>query len=197
MKASIKALDSTFSAPTVPCPLPDELVATIQAFLDKYAPIDEHDSQRFHEDLHALYLRHVAGKPEKHGAFLSLLRILRPAITGEDRLSVWWDAVIKPTLDGTGYKRQQIEDAREFISTVLVYDADSEQNAGAQLSKSFTKKVLDAYIERLDVHASADILMFPENNFVAQELETVLIAFGRKMPKVRIPVCNGMLKSSP
>ena len=71
MKESIKALNTTFSAPAVPYPLPDELVATIQAFLDKYASIEEHDSQRFHEDLHALYLRHVGGQTEKSMAHFS------------------------------------------------------------------------------------------------------------------------------
>ncbi|KAH7398250.1 Hamartin protein-domain-containing protein [Pyrenochaeta sp. MPI-SDFR-AT-0127] len=184
MRESIKALNATFAAIAVPYPLPDELRTTIEAFLDRYDDIDDHDSQRFHEDLHALYLRHVARCEEKHGAFLSALRLLRPAITGETRLTTWWNLVLRPTIDGTGHKRPAINDAREFIQSILVYDAEADRDGEhARLSSLFTKKILDAYLARTNVPSSAEDKMSSENEFVAHELESILVTFGCKMPK--------------
>lgn len=185
MKDAIKALDNTFGAPDVPYPLPDELCATIQSFLDRYDNIDDHDSQRFHEDLHALYQRHVAEDAAKRGAFLSALRLVSPALTGEARLTIWWNLILKPTIDGIGHKRHEIEDAREIVQSILVYDTEEDQNGDrARLSSLFTKKILDAYLVRTDVSSSVENAVSPENEFIANELESVLIAFGRKMPKV-------------
>jgi hypothetical protein len=185
MRETVKALNTTFAAPTVPCPLPDELRTTIEDFLERYDNIDDHDSQRFHDDLHTLYQRHVTASPEKHGAFLAVLRLVRPAITGEARLTVWWNLVLKPTIDGTGYKRQEIEDAQQLAQSILVYDTEADKDAEhARLSKLFTKRLLDAYLARTNVPFSAEDTISPDNELIARELEAVLVAFGRKMPKV-------------
>jgi hypothetical protein len=185
MRETIKALSTTFSAPAVPHPLPEELCTTIESFLERYDSIDDHDSQRFHDELHALYQRHVAASPEKHGAFLAVLRLVQPALTGEARLTVWWKLVLKPTIDGIGHKRQAINDARDFVQDILVYDAEADKDGEqARLSMLFTKRLLDAYLARTNVPLSAEDTISPENDFLSHELESVLVAFGRKMPKV-------------
>ncbi|CAA9964719.1 Hamartin multi-domain protein [Pyrenophora teres f. maculata] len=184
MRELLKALNTTFSAPGLPSPLPDELCATIQAFLERYDGINEHDSQRFHEDLHALYWRHVANNAEKRSAFLSTLRLLRPAITGEVRLTTWWNLVLKPVIDGIGHKKTEIEDARALMQTILVYDPDLDRDGEhARLSTLFTQKLLDAYLARTTVPSSTEHVVSPENEFAARELESILLAFGRKMPR--------------
>lgn len=185
MRETIKALGNTFSAPATPYPLPDELRDTIASFLERYDDIDDHDSQRFHDDFHAIYQRHVAASPDKLGSFLSVLRLVRPALTGEARLTTWWDLVLKPTIDGIGHKRREVEDASEFLQTILVYDAEADQTGdNARLSRLFTRKLLDAYLARTNVLSSWEDAVSPENEFVSHELESVLLAFGRKMPKV-------------
>jgi hypothetical protein len=185
MRESLKALNATFSAPTVSYPLPDELYATIEAFLERYDDIDDHDSQRFHDDLHALYLRHVANSPDKRGPFLSLLRLLRPAITGEARLTAWWNSALRPVIDGIGYKKSELEDATAFVQSILVYDPDEDKDGEhARLSAVFTNKILDAYLARTKLPTD---VVSPENDFAAHELASVLVAFGRKMPKVAPP----------
>ncbi|ORY16743.1 Hamartin protein-domain-containing protein [Clohesyomyces aquaticus] len=184
MREVVKALTSTFSAPTTPYPLPDELHQTVEAFLDRYHDIEEHDSQRLHEDLLSLYRRHVAGVPEKHGSFLNALRLVRPAITGEARLDEWWGQVLKPTIDGMGYKRHEIEDARAILQSILVFDADADTNGElAWISDHFARKVLACYLARTKVPSSADDVISPEDEFVAHELESVLVAYGRRKPK--------------
>jgi hypothetical protein len=187
MRETVRALNTAFSAPAVPCPLPDELRTTIENFLERYDHIDDHDSQRFHEDLHTLYQRQVAASPEKHGAFLAVLRLVRPAIIGESRLTAWWNLALKPTIDGTGHKRQEIEDAGEIIQSILAYDVDADKDGElARLSALFTKRILDAYLARTNVPLSAEDTISSENEVLSQQLEDVLVAFGRKMPKVRL-----------
>lgn len=185
MRETVKALNTTFTAPNVPYPLPDELCATIENFLERYDNIDDHDSQRFHEDLHTLYQRQVAPSPEKHDAFLAVLRCVRPAIIGEARLTTWWNLVLKPTIDAPGHKRQELEDAREIVLSILVFDAEADKDGEhSRLSKLFTKRILDAYVARTNVPLVAEDTISPGNELLAQELESVLVAFGRKMPKV-------------
>ena len=185
MRDTIKALNTSFSATTTPYPLPDELCATIESFLERYDDIDDHDSQRFHEDLHALYLRHVANSPEKRGAFLAALRLLQPAITGEARLTAWWNSVLKPVIDGIGHRKHEVEDVRAFVQDILVYDPEEDKDGvQAELSRLFTRRILDAYLARTNV-PSPGYAVSPENEFVAHELESVLVTFGRRMPKVR------------
>lgn len=186
MRETIKALNATFSAPTAPYPLPDELQQTIEAFLERYHDIEDHDSQRFHDDLLSLYMRNVAGNSEKNGPFLSALLLVRPALTGEARLSEWWGLVLKPTLlEGMGHKRREIEDARTFLQSILVFDADEDRNGEhARLSKCFSGKILDAYLSKTKIPSSTHDVLSLEDEYVSHELETVLVAFGRRKPKV-------------
>lgn len=185
MRETIKALNATFSAPTAPYPLPDELQQTIEAFLERYHDIEDHDSQRFHDDLLSLYMRNVAGNSEKNGPFLSLLLLVRPALTGEARLGEWWGLVLKPTLlEGMGHKRREIEDARAFLQSILVFDADEDRDGEhARLSKCFSGKILDAYISKTKIPSSTQDVLSLEDEYVSHELETVLVAFGRRKPK--------------
>ncbi|KAL6710210.1 hypothetical protein ACN47E_009156 [Coniothyrium glycines] len=184
MKDAIKALNTTFSATTIPDPLPEELRAAVESFLNRYENIDDHDSQRFHEDLHALYLRHVADHPEKHRAFLAALRMVRPAITGESRLAAWWTLVVQPRIDTVGHKRCEIEDAEALVQSILVYDPEDDQDGElARLSNIFLDKVLQAYLARTDMSATSENIISVENESIAHELEEVLVTFGRRMPK--------------
>ena len=181
----MKVLTWTFSAPTVPLPLPEELHQTIEAFLERYHDIEEHDAQRFHEDLLSLYMRNVAGSPEKHGAFFNALRLVRPALTGQARLEEWWGLVVKPTIDTIGHKRQELEDARDFLLSILSYDADEDKSGEhARISQHFASTLLDLYLSRTRVPSSLDDSVSSEDAVVSHELEAILIAYGRGKPKV-------------
>jgi hypothetical protein len=185
MREAVKALNSTFSAPITPYPLPEDLQQTIEAFLDRYQNIDDHDSQRLQDELLPLYKKYVADNPDKHGPFLSALKLLRPAIRGESRLAEWWTLVIRPTIDAIGHKREEIEDAREFLQGILIFDAEDDKSGGkAQLSTQFSKRLLEAYLERTKIPFTEDDTASPQDEFIAHELESVLITFGRRKPKV-------------
>jgi hypothetical protein len=186
LKDAVKAITTTFSGTAVPSPLPEELQQTVEAFLNKHQNIEETESERLHDELLSVYHKYVESNAEKHGAFVGTLRLLRPAITGEKRLREWWELVVKPTVDAIGHKRDTIEDAKEFLLGILVYDADEDPTGErAKLSNHFTKKILDSYLARTKIPSGDAEVVSPEDEFVAHDLESILVAFGRKMPKVR------------
>jgi hypothetical protein len=182
----VKAVQSAFAndaAPTIP--LPDELQQTIEAFLDLQQNIDDHDSQRLHDELILIRNRSSNTSPERLGAFVHVLRLLRPAIRGEKRLGEWWTTVIKPIVDSVGHKRDTIEDAREFLLGILVFDADDDTTGeNCSLSAQFTRRVLEAYLVRTKIPTTDEEVVSPEDEYIAQELEGILVAFGKKKPKV-------------
>lgn len=182
----MRAVQSAFAndaAPTIP--LPDELQQTIEAFLDLHQSIDDHDSQRLHDELILIRNRSSNTSSERLGAFVHVLRLLRPAIRGEKRLGEWWLTVVKPIVDSVGHKRDTIEDAREFILGILVFDADDDKTGeNASLSAQFTRRILEAYLARTKIPTTDEEVVSPEDEYIAQELEGILVAFGKKKPKV-------------
>lgn len=184
LKDVIKALNTTFSAPAVSHPLPEELQQTIEEFLERHQQIEEYDAQRLHDELLSIFKQYIDVNPDKHGGFVQALRLLRPAIRGEKRLDEWWTTLIRPTIDAIGHKRDTIEDAREFLLGILIFDAEDDPTGEkGRISSEFTKKLLDAYLARTII-PSGDNVVSPEDEFIAHELEGILVAFGRKKPKV-------------
>jgi len=111
--------------------------------------------------------------------------MLQPVLRGEKRLDEWWGLVIRPTIDAVGHKRDEIEDAREFLLGILVFDVEDDVTGEkAAVSAQFTKKLLGAYLARTRLPSFEDMVS-PEDEFLAHELEGILVAFGRKNPKVR------------
>ena len=181
----MKALNATFSTASVLRPLPDELQATIENYLDKHAKIDDNDSQRLHEELLTLFYKHVATDPEKRAPFVRSLRHLRPALTGEARLLEWWELVVRPSIDAIGQKKSIIEEAKEFLLSILVYDVEeNDAEDKARLSNKLLAIVIGIYLDRARMPTADGISTSPEDEYIAHDLESILVAFGRKKPKV-------------
>ena len=187
MKDIVKALHATFSTATLSLPLPDELQALIEAFLDKHSDIEDNTSQRLQEELLAIFHKYIAAKPEKHASFLRTLRYLRPAIIGRARFLEWWELIIRPSLDAFGQKKNVIEEAKELLLSVLVYDAeDKDAEEKADLSNKLLTIVLEIYLERARMPTAENENTSPEDEHIARDFESVIVGFGRKKPKVRI-----------
>jgi hypothetical protein len=186
LKDTVRSLQSAFLGDAQQLsPLPDELQQTIEAFLERNPNLDEADSQRLHEDLLSIHNKYVATSPDKISSFAHVLRLLQPAISGEKRLEDWWLLVIRPIIDAIGHTRQSIEDAKEWLLSVLLFDADRDETGdGASLSAKFLTRVVEAYMAKSNVPTSEVEEISPEDEFIAQEWESILITFGKKKPLV-------------
>jgi hypothetical protein len=179
MKDVVKTLNQRFSEPTLTTPLPEDLERVLGLFVVSHPHLDDSESQKLHDELSNVFTKDVGNSSEKHAAFLSTLRILCPVLQGEHRLDEWWALVIRPTIDSIGHKRDTIEDAREFLLGVMDFSqADDVTGERAIQSRHFLSRLLDAYFERTRIPTS------PEAEFIAHELEGILLAFGRRKPKV-------------
>lgn len=185
LKDTVKAINSAFSSQNV-SGLPEELHQTLDDFLEKR---HDQDSQRVQEELLAIYNKHVGLGSGKQNAFASLLRILLPSIAKQEWLDEWWSLIVRQTLDTIGNKRDNIEAVKELLLNILVLDTaeDITTERAAGISTHFTKKTLDAFFERTKIPSSDGEVVSPEDEFIAHEWESVLIAFGRKRPKVSGP----------
>ncbi|KAF2645249.1 hypothetical protein P280DRAFT_115505 [Massarina eburnea CBS 473.64] len=184
MRETLKGLQDIFAAPSAPYPLPDGIKETIDNFLERYSNIDDGDSQRFHDELQALYTRQVADSPEKGATFLQALKAVRPALTGETRWKDWWNLVLKPTIDSVGHKRNEVEGAKELVLGILLFDADEDKDGDlARLSTFFMKGLFDIYLSRTRIPSATEDIASPQDDYIAQEVESVLVAFGRRKPK--------------
>jgi solute carrier family 25 (mitochondrial carrier protein), member 16 len=186
-----------------PYPLPDDVTNLIHAYLDKHINADDHDSQRLHDELLSLHEAKVRGHPEKHATFLACFRILRPAITGIERLLKWWDILVRPTLNSMGQAKAVVADARAIVLSVLAYDDDDDPTGEkAKASAVFTDKLFEVFLEKTKLISSDRGAGFKEEQrqrFVSANVEAVLLAFGKRRPKVCCPIQKSLVgsKSNP
>lgn len=156
----------------------------VHAYLDRHEDLDNSDSQKLQDELKHLYSKCVIQNQARLGVFLHALRLLHPAITGASRKLEWWDLVIKDILDNTGHRRDEIEYATDFLLDIMSYDADSER--ALELSRQSTavlRRLLAAYMRRSRLKDAQGEQLVLEDGYASQQLEDVLVAFGRRKPK--------------
>ncbi|KAI9723931.1 MAG: hypothetical protein M1812_000649 [Candelaria pacifica] len=183
----LKAIGNNLSSSSPSGTLPDELHHTIQVYIDTHRQIDDHESQRLHDELLHLYQRSVSDRPERYAFFLECLRLLRPAIKGTERLLEWWDVLLQPTLNMLGQDKAVLLNARAVILGILVYDSeDNDDGERGRVSESFAKAILDVYMEKTKTLKQDDSITVSEaerSRLMGSRLESVLLSWGRKKPK--------------
>lgn len=184
-KDTSRALNHFFTTHTHPQELPNEIHQAIDAYLERHKDADDYDTQRLQEELLFLHGKFVAKEPGNLVAFLQLLRAFRPGIARQAYLHDWWTLVIRPISDGLGHTRLEINYASDFLLSMLDYDAEDDKDGErAKISAHFVRVLLDAYLRRTHVHDTEREVFNGEDDFVALQLSDVLVAYGRKKPKV-------------
>lgn len=196
LKDVSKALHGTFGKkPTTASELPPELREILESFVGKHPILDEEDAEQLQKDLVDIYKKHVSRgnkqKKEEHDEpsnlerFIHVLKILRPLVAVGKMLQECYKLVIAPVLNAAGHTRMEINLATELTLDILVYNAEGDGSGErAKSSKYLTNKLLDAYIERTRPNDKDGETNSAEDDFVASQLENMLVAFGQKRPKV-------------
>lgn len=131
----------------------------------------------------------VANQPEKNAAFLAAFRNLMPAIRSE-KFMVWWDALVRPTLDNLGQSKATVNDARAVVLSVLVYDEEDDRNGEKKkAAQLITERLFEIFLEKtklLSRNTSAGFAEEERQRFVVQNVEAVLLNFGSKRPHVSV-----------
>lgn len=182
IKDATKALQVHFSAAKPPTALPAEARRMLQHFVDQHdGELSDEESLRANQELKSFWERHVGESPHKSGAFCGVLKELRPAITAEADIWDWWRTAIKPVISATGYRKQALDDAQDFlIGSMIHHDDEVGNETQSRLPSRLCGELFGIYIARTREVSDEDALVAPENAQIAQQVESVLIAFGKK-----------------
>lgn len=114
---------------------------------------------------------------------MGVLKELRPAIVGETNI-IYWAEKVATVVTTAGHTKAALEDAQDFLVGVMVFE-DDEPDAPqrAKTSARLCKELLDLYLSRSHGLTGTDAFVASEHAQVMQQVEDVLIAFGRKRPK--------------
>jgi hypothetical protein len=177
-----EALQVHFSAAKPPSLLPAEARRMLQHFMaQQFGEISDEESLRANQELKSFWERHVGESPHKSGAFCGVLKELRPAITSEADIWDWWRTAIKPVISATGYRKQTLNDAQGFlVGSMVHHDDEVGSETQPRLSSRLFGELFGIYIARTHEVSDKDALVAPENAQIAQQVESVLIAFGKK-----------------
>lgn len=168
-------------------PLPQELLTIIRTYLAKHSEPTDSDSQRLHVELRNVFERHV--KPDqapRMAAFLALVRELRPVVRGMDRAIDWWNVLLQPAIDSFTNKKTDIsEEAHALLLSFLIVEEDNEDK---RTSAVYAKRLFHAYMTRsVAAEAKEDGSRDEQSIAVLTQLDSTLLAFGKRKPKVSFP----------
>lgn len=187
VKDLVRLLSATLSSPQPEYPLSGELLEGLHAYIDKHPHVDENEAEHLHEELLKLFETKVQGNPDKLAIFLGAIRTLRPVITGKDRLLKWWDIMVRPTFDSMGQAKAVIADARAIVLSVLAFEEDDDPTGEKEAASNvFAEKLLEIYLDttRATIVQGGGIHAEQAYRFVSQNVEAVLLAYGKRRPQV-------------
>lgn len=189
LKEISKSLWSFFAQEPPELQLPDQLLEQLHAYLEKPS-----SSQKLHDELLHLYqtrLKSALATPYL-APFLEVLRILRPAITDFDCLSVWCDLLEEPMVKSVGKTQRVMRGLHAVVLDVLESAADAE-DAGSSTAAKLRRKVLGRLIE---LYLTFNRFENDNRITVARGAETVLTTgFGKHHPKMFLSMVNEYVKN--
>lgn len=187
MNELVSALNDAFSQPTeLDGTTLGELKRILSAFVTKNRRSDADSASRLQDELLSLFKLRVEPYPRNQGLFMTVLSHLRPAILAENDKVEWFNLAVKPFVHQSGARRSTIEDAQTFVVGAMVYDDDApDARERASTCARLASILLDEYMARTTPHLTKDKdLPLQLKGQAAQYLQNMLVAFGRKKPKV-------------
>lgn len=187
MNDIVAALQSAFAQPDLPSPALTDLKRNLSAYAAKNPRKSDNEAAcRLQDELVGIYKERIEPEPKKLGLLMTVLKHLRPALAAEDDLVEWFTIALKPFVDQPASKRSSIEDAQDFVLGAMVYDDEaSDAKERARVCARLADILLDAYMARtIPTTAEDQDVPLQLKSQAAQQLQTLLVAFGRKKAKV-------------
>lgn len=183
---SLKDLSRTIntSSATLTLPLPEDLLDVINAYVEKHAVYDDSDEKRLQEELINIYQTSIIEHPSRLAPFLSILRLLKPALRVSGRLLQWWDKLSPPIMVHLGVEKGLASEVKSTLLSILVYDEDEEDSVretARATSVSMVENLISTWLAKIKLAAEE----FDDHaKFVEGQIQLILLAFGKKRPKV-------------
>ncbi|KAF3935683.1 Hamartin [Dactylella cylindrospora] len=192
-----RAVSSAVTATPPPYPLPQDLVSTIQAYLDRHVGDDESDVQRLNDELLTIHSSKVQGHKDRQLTFIAILRELKPALRGRERLMVWWECLLSPTMQNLESTKSSITDARQLVLSMLIFDEDDDIHGDLkEVSQIFTDLLFDKFVNTTTTNPMdvvENLQNGEEERFMRSNVEEILLQFGRRKPKAFLLAADNFL----
>jgi hypothetical protein len=186
IKELTRALQTQFASATAPLALPPEIRRLLQQFVNEYdEDASKDEASHANLELRRLWEEYIHEQPQKLPAFAGVLRELRIAIREADVL-FWWQNVARPLISGANYNRVGLDDAKDFITAVIIgEDLTIESAAASDIRSQICADLFGIYTSRalplMDEGDDDEFLALQMQ--IAKQAEDVLVAFGRRRPK--------------
>ncbi|KAK6499780.1 hypothetical protein TWF481_010138 [Arthrobotrys musiformis] len=193
LKDLLRAITTAVTSTPSPYPLPEDLSTTIQAFLDRHVDDDEGDQQRLSDELLAIHSTKVQGHKDRQLTFIGILGELKPALRGRDRMMVWWDCLLEPTMKNLDSTKTAVTDARQLVLKMLIYDDDEDIHGDLkEVSEIFTGLLFQKYIETANIHSgrNENSPNGEERRLMGSNVEEILLSFGKRRAKSFLQAAN-------
>ncbi|KAK4193726.1 putative tuberous sclerosis 1 protein [Podospora australis] len=176
------------SSPSIP--LPADVAATINSYVQKHDRADEGVAEKLNDDLTAIWEKVVHGSPERYASFLVILRELRPVLRSPGRIFDWWDRLLDPLLERVAYEKGLAREVLEHSADVLSHD---DQISPAEWTEAGTSPLVTRLLERwMDICTAG-----PDPSHTAELKERMikqaLMAFGKRDPKSFMRTLDGFV----
>lgn len=141
---------------------------------------------RLQDELRTVFKNRVEGNQTTLVTFMTVLKCLQPAITAESDLVEWFNLALKPFTTQLGASRASLEDAQDFAVGAMLYDDEAlDTKERMRTSVRLSSILIDAYVNCTaptpdDSHGPS----LQAQSQAAQQLQSYLVAFGRKKAKV-------------
>jgi hypothetical protein len=168
--------------PTATWPLPEDLIEIIEAYVQRHeAKFDEGVSDRLNDELLSIYQNDVAHTPPKYGAFMAILRRLRPLVGQSDKIFRWFDLLL-PQLDHLSQEKGLAVESQGVVLDILTADDGNDTNSptgGAAIP--LAERLALVWLDECELVGKCPDVA---RNFKEKILRETLIQYGKKRPKV-------------
>lgn len=190
MNETVFALNDAFSYSEIPQSKLYDLKKALSAYVTKHRRNDGDAAVKFQDELRSLFKTRVEGFPTKLALFMTVLKYLRSVITAEPDLVEWFNLAIKPFTSQLCASRVSIEDAQDFVTGSMLYDDEApDARERARVSARLASILINSYIAcTAPPSPDSQGLSLQVQSQATQQLQNLIVAFGRRKSKVR-PRC--------
>ncbi|KAJ3480604.1 hypothetical protein NLG97_g8036 [Lecanicillium saksenae] len=161
-------------------PLPDDVKAAIDAYLDKHETYDDAVADRLQEDLVGIFEKYVRGNASATGPWMAVLRRVQMALQSPEKVLFWFDAC-QNILDNTPLDKAVVKETiSAMMNTALLAEKLQDSFEGGSASNPIIDRLLSIWIDNFfPAHIEGNKSL--EHN--EQLLRDALGQFGRRKPK--------------
>ncbi|PQK10132.1 hypothetical protein BB8028_0002g04560 [Beauveria bassiana] len=161
-------------------PLPDDVRAAIDAYLDKHEIYDDAVADRLQEELVAIFEKYVRGNTSATGPWMAVLRRIQMALQSPEKVLFWFDAC-QNILDNTPLDKAVVKETiAAMMNTALLAEKLQDSFEKESTSNPIIDRLLSIWIDNFyPAHIEGNKSL--EHN--EQLLREALGQFGRRKPK--------------